>query len=86
SLLCTPALGLAGDWNQWRGPQRTGAMVENRSYLDRLPAAGLKPLWITTTDLPSAGSSATARCPARHRQSPKVACICDSRMDWSATI
>ena len=36
SLLCTPALGLAGDWNQWRGPQRTGAMVENRSYLDRL--------------------------------------------------
>ena len=56
SLLCTPALGLAGDWNQWRGPQRTGAMVENRIYLDRLPAAGLKPLWITTTDLPSARS------------------------------
>jgi len=46
----------AEDWNQWRGPQRTGAMIENRNYLKRLPEAGLKPLWITATDIPSARS------------------------------
>ena len=55
-LLFAPALGRADDWNQWRGPQRTGAIVENRIYLDRLPEAGLKPLWITATDIPSARS------------------------------
>ena len=55
-LLFAPALGHAGDWNQWRGPQRTGTIIENRTYLDHLPAAGLKPLWITATDIPSARS------------------------------
>ena len=54
--LCTPQLVVAGDWNQWRGPQRSGATVENRSLIDTLPVAGLKPLWISATEIPSARS------------------------------
>lgn len=55
-LLCITSSSQAEDWNQWRGPQRTGAMIEDRSYLERLPETGLKPLWITATDIPSARS------------------------------
>ena len=58
--LVTALLGsqlvIAADWNQWRGPQRNGATIENRSLMASLPTAGLKPLWISQTDIPSAGS------------------------------
>ena len=55
-LLCDATAARSEDWNQWRGPQRTGAIIEDRTYLEHLPKAGLKPLWITATDIPSARS------------------------------
>ena len=39
-----PADSATADWNQWRGPKRTGA-VEAPPLLETLPERGLQPLW-----------------------------------------
>lgn len=35
------------DWNQWRGPTRTGALSSSPPLISELPAAGLRPLWVS---------------------------------------
>ena len=55
-LLLLPAMATATDWNQWRGPHRSGATTEARPMIETLPAAGLQPRWIAVTDIPSARS------------------------------
>ena len=37
----------AGDWPQWRGPDRTGVAADSPALLNALPDKGLKPLWKT---------------------------------------
>ncbi|MEK6237440.1 MAG: PQQ-like beta-propeller repeat protein, partial [Planctomycetales bacterium] len=49
------AVSLAGDWNQWRGPNRDGAAGDSPPLISSLPKAGLKPLW-TSEEIPSARS------------------------------
>jgi outer membrane protein assembly factor BamB len=44
----------AGDWNQWRGPNRDGLALQGPPLLEALPAGGLEPLWITDDEIPSA--------------------------------
>ena len=55
-FLLLPAMATGTDWNQWRGPQRTGATTETRPLIETLPMAGLEPRWIAMTDIPSARS------------------------------
>ena len=40
-------LGLAAEWNQWRGPLRTGVAADSPALLEGLPTTGLKPLWMS---------------------------------------
>ena len=35
----------AADWNQWRGPNRDGSVVDSPALLSSLPDGGIKPLW-----------------------------------------
>jgi outer membrane protein assembly factor BamB len=37
----------AGDWPQWRGPQRDGVDPDSPPLIDALPEGGLRPLWIS---------------------------------------
>ncbi len=43
SLLTTAAI--AGDWNQWRGPERNGVSQDTTPIADTFPTEGLKKLW-----------------------------------------
>lgn len=36
---------MAEDWNQWRGPERTGYAADAPQLIQQLPEAGLKPVW-----------------------------------------
>jgi outer membrane protein assembly factor BamB len=45
-LTLVPSLS-AGDWPQWRGPQRNGVAVVSPPLIDSLPPDGLRPLWIS---------------------------------------
>lgn len=47
----------AGDWNQWRGPARTGAADALSEVLTQLPADGLLPVWMTQDRLQGGWSS-----------------------------
>ena len=44
---------VAGDWNQWRGPDRNGVASVSPQLIEQLPAGGLVPLW-SVGDIPSA--------------------------------
>ncbi len=44
----------AADWNQWRGNSRSGAASDKVSLINKLPATGLKPLWISQDEIPAA--------------------------------
>ncbi|MGY8768393.1 MAG: PQQ-binding-like beta-propeller repeat protein [Pirellulales bacterium] len=59
-LFAFPTLSSAADWNQWRGPNRDGAVVDSPQLINQLPEAGLKPLWISHEDIPSARSGGWA--------------------------
>jgi outer membrane protein assembly factor BamB len=37
----------AGDWPQWRGPQRDGVAADSPPLIETLPPEGLEPLWIS---------------------------------------
>jgi outer membrane protein assembly factor BamB len=37
----------AGDWNQWRGPERNGFFTGSPPLIEEFPAEGLMPVWIT---------------------------------------
>lgn len=37
---------IAADWNQWRGNNRSGFAQESPALVDKLPAKGMKPVWI----------------------------------------
>ena len=61
----TPALALilfalacqhtiATDWNQWRGPNRDGLVPGGPKLTSKLPSSGLKPLWVSEQEIPSA--------------------------------
>lgn len=52
-LLLTLSMGLAyaGDWPQWRGPERNGISPETVPLVDKFPADGLVPVW-TSEDIP----------------------------------
>jgi outer membrane protein assembly factor BamB len=62
--LVLPALALASDWPQWRGPLRNGIAVGSPKLLDTIPEAGLKELWesetIPTNDEGGLGSPVVA--------------------------
>lgn len=45
----------AADWNQWRGPSRTGLAPDSPPLLAALPDEGLPALWIAKEDLPRDG-------------------------------
>ena len=51
ALNCTAS---AADWNQWRGANRDGVATASPRLLDALPDAGLRPVWINTTDVKQA--------------------------------
>lgn len=36
------------DWNQWRGPDRDGLAPSSPKLIDKLPEAGLEPLWLNS--------------------------------------
>jgi outer membrane protein assembly factor BamB len=44
ACLCELELATAGDWPQWRGPDRTGHVAQQEHLPDSLPAS-LKPVW-----------------------------------------
>lgn len=46
----------AADWNQWRGPNRDGAAPSGPALVSALPDEGLKPLWTSKEEIPSARS------------------------------
>ena len=46
-LLAISLIGLAGDWSQWRGPERNGISQET-GLLKQWPAGGPKLLWQLT--------------------------------------
>ncbi|MEX0717551.1 MAG: PQQ-binding-like beta-propeller repeat protein [Planctomycetaceae bacterium] len=52
----------AADWNQWRGPNRDGAVVDSPPLIESLPEEGLKPAWITEPLSPRGGNGGWA-CP-----------------------
>ncbi len=45
----------AADWNQWRGPSRTGYLESSPELIEELPKAGLEPAW-TSGEIDSARS------------------------------
>ena len=45
---------LAGDWSQWRGTLRNGVATAGPPVIHQLPANGLEPVWMATTELSSA--------------------------------
>jgi len=45
---------IAADWNQWRGPNRDGVAADGPALRTSLPADGLRPLWISKENIPSA--------------------------------
>jgi len=46
----------AEDWNQWRGPQRTGVSTSQVPLLESLPATGLQPVWRSEDRLEGGGN------------------------------
>lgn len=52
--VCTCLPAVADDWNQWRGPDRDGVAAVSPPLREALPDGGLKPVWITTKDMPQA--------------------------------
>jgi outer membrane protein assembly factor BamB len=44
----------AADWNQWRGPNRDGVAPDGPALRTSLPSDGLKPLWVSKAEIPSA--------------------------------
>lgn len=55
-LMLLAPVTLAGEWGQWRGPQRDGVAHESPPLIDRLPETGLRPLWISQVKVPSGGN------------------------------
>lgn len=53
SLLIVSSAASAGDWNQWRGPNRDGVAPSSPDLIESLPAGGLKPVW-KSESIPSA--------------------------------
>ncbi len=47
---------MGADWNQWRGPNRDGFAPNSPPMIHRLPANGLRPVWISEAPIPSAQS------------------------------
>lgn len=46
AFVCVLTTGLlAGDWNQWRGPDRNGISQDTTPVADTFPAEGLRKLW-----------------------------------------
>jgi outer membrane protein assembly factor BamB len=41
------AVAMAGDWPQWRGPERNGVVPGTAPLVDAFPEGGLKPVWIS---------------------------------------
>jgi len=55
TLCCVSPLA-AADWNQWRGPNRDGYAPGGPKLLSALPVAGMKPVWVSEAEVPSARS------------------------------
>lgn len=53
--LCLALLGVAAitasapgaDWNQWRGPNRSGLASDSPTLISKLPEEGLRPVWVS---------------------------------------
>ncbi|MFO1440929.1 MAG: PQQ-binding-like beta-propeller repeat protein [Verrucomicrobiaceae bacterium] len=45
SFVATTVSLVAGDWNQWRGPERNGVSQDTTPIADAFPAEGLKKVW-----------------------------------------
>lgn len=45
----------AGEWNQWRGPNRDGYEPDSPPLVRELPAEGLTPLWVADASTPTGG-------------------------------
>jgi len=61
ALVTVSSSAWAGDWNQWRGPNRNGVAAGSPPLIDVLPADGLRPEWISEP-FPSAGDGGWS-CP-----------------------
>ncbi|MCB1632856.1 MAG: hypothetical protein KDI23_13575, partial [Pseudomonadales bacterium] len=44
-VLLLQSASFAGDWNQWRGPDRNGVSQDTTPVADAFPADGLKKVW-----------------------------------------
>ncbi|MFO1482245.1 MAG: PQQ-binding-like beta-propeller repeat protein [Verrucomicrobiaceae bacterium] len=44
-VLLVTSFAFAGDWNQWRGPDRNGVSQDTSPIADSFPADGLKKVW-----------------------------------------
>ncbi|MEM7396631.1 MAG: PQQ-binding-like beta-propeller repeat protein, partial [Verrucomicrobiota bacterium] len=44
-LAFSPWPAHAANWDQWRGPDRSGYVADSTILIDELPADGLKPVW-----------------------------------------
>lgn len=46
---------VAGEWNQWRGPNRDGLDPDSPKLISSLPDKGLQPVWVSE-EIPSGGT------------------------------
>jgi len=49
------AMAFAGEWNEWRGPERNGVVRESSPLADAWPADGPKRVWTSEEKLPVSG-------------------------------
>ncbi len=60
SWICLLLSATAGDWNQWRGPDRNGAAPASPPLRESLPDEGLSPLWISEETIRGGGNGGWA--------------------------
>ena len=51
-VLLAPVVTVAGDWNEWRGPQRNGVVENGPPLVTNWPAEGPKRLWASEEEIP----------------------------------
>lgn len=57
ALAATSFRAAAGDWNEWRGPQRNGVVADSPALLETWPAEGPKRVWESEEKIPGGSVS-----------------------------